>query len=359
MTHFRWAFGFDFASLFSNNGPANLVLPSRPTGIASVGQPLTSPNTGSWSGKLPISFQRQWFRADPIYDGLGALLLDGHGDIVYINAADISGATASAYTTVAADQDKIVGVRVTATNSKGSASVNSLVTNPIVQSDVSLFIGSNAGFLFDFSRLDQLWQFTSFGTPVTGDGQAIGRAQSIGPGALLLSQGTASNKPLYKTGGFARFDGSNDILQSTQLASAAGTLAFKGAVGALATRTFLGSTNNVAARAHLGLDASGKLAAGLGSNTITTIVGGSDIRGTTGVGILKWDGTTVTLRWNGTVIYTGAQAGVVPASHVMYVGGLNQANSAVQFASVDMYKAMFINRALTSGEETFLTTFWS
>lgn len=129
----RWSLGeFSLSALTTLTNtqfaPINIVLPAKPTGTAEEGQVLTSPDVGIWTGSVPISYLRQWFNADPVYDGLGAQVFDGFGDAVYIDEANIIGETGATYTVVAGDVGKVIGVRVTASNGAGSASANSPVT---------------------------------------------------------------------------------------------------------------------------------------------------------------------------------------------------------------------------------------
>lgn len=87
--------------------PANTVLPTI-TGTATVGQTLTSA-TGTWTGAPAPYFTRQWKR----------------------NGVAIDGATASAYTLVAADLGKTITLTVTGTNPAGSASATSAGKGPV------------------------------------------------------------------------------------------------------------------------------------------------------------------------------------------------------------------------------------
>jgi hypothetical protein len=72
------------------------------------GETLTA-DDGTWSGTTPMTFAYQWQRCDTN----GA------------NCADIAGATSKTYTAVAADVGHTLRVRVTATNSAGSAAATS------------------------------------------------------------------------------------------------------------------------------------------------------------------------------------------------------------------------------------------
>ncbi len=90
--------------------PANANLPQI-SGSTDVGGELTA-SDGEWSGTLPISYSYQWQRCD---SGGAA-------------CNDIAGATSQTYTLVSADQGQTIRVRVTATNSFGSAAATSAPT---------------------------------------------------------------------------------------------------------------------------------------------------------------------------------------------------------------------------------------
>lgn len=86
--------------------PVNSAAPAI-TGTARVGQTLTS-TTGTWSGSP--TYARQWLAA----------------------GVAISGATGATYVPVVGDIGKVITVRVTATNDKGSVSVTSAATAAVV-----------------------------------------------------------------------------------------------------------------------------------------------------------------------------------------------------------------------------------
>lgn len=87
--------------------PENVVAPSI-SGTAQVGQQLTC-SPGTWTGTAPITFSYQWRR----------------------NGTAISGATASTYTLVAADEGATIRCSVTATNVVGSATAESNNVGPV------------------------------------------------------------------------------------------------------------------------------------------------------------------------------------------------------------------------------------
>jgi lysophospholipase L1-like esterase len=86
--------------------PTNVTLPAL-SGPAQQGQTMTS-DTGTWSNS-PTSFDRQWRRCDSTGAG----------------CSDITNATGLGYTLTAADAGFTIRVKVTATNSAGSASAES------------------------------------------------------------------------------------------------------------------------------------------------------------------------------------------------------------------------------------------
>lgn len=87
--------------------PANTVAPAL-SGTATVGQTLTVTN-GTWTGSPTPTYSRAWLR-----DGVV-----------------IPGATGTTYVLVGADEDAVITVRVTATNTTGTASAVSNASAPV------------------------------------------------------------------------------------------------------------------------------------------------------------------------------------------------------------------------------------
>jgi hypothetical protein len=111
------AFGSTSASsaattVVSGQPPVNTALPQI-TGTPRVGQILAA-STGSWTG-APTSYSYQWRRCD------------GAGQ----NCVSIPGATAQSYLLVVDDAGSTIRVRLTATNSGGSASATSSQTGVV------------------------------------------------------------------------------------------------------------------------------------------------------------------------------------------------------------------------------------
>ena len=93
--------------------------PPSITGATIVGSVLDA-SAGAWSGTTPISYTYQWRRCDTA----GA------------NCSPISGASAATYSLASADVGSTIRVRVTASNSIGSATAVSAQT-PVIQSAVT------------------------------------------------------------------------------------------------------------------------------------------------------------------------------------------------------------------------------
>ncbi|HXG76564.1 MAG TPA: PQQ-dependent sugar dehydrogenase, partial [Gaiellaceae bacterium] len=107
-----WGFSFWDAEVFGpvSGAPVNSSPPTI-SGTPEEGQTLTAA-AGTWSGTAPIAYAYQWRRCDS--SGAGC--------------ADIQGANAQSYVLGAADVGSRLRVRVTASNTVGSASADSAPT---------------------------------------------------------------------------------------------------------------------------------------------------------------------------------------------------------------------------------------
>jgi hypothetical protein len=97
----------------AGTGPAKNTKEPSITGTAQQGQTLTA-NGGSWSGTSPVTLAYQWVRC-----GSDGGRPDGS------NCAPIGGATSATYVLGSADVGQRLRVRVTGTNSQGSATAAS------------------------------------------------------------------------------------------------------------------------------------------------------------------------------------------------------------------------------------------
>lgn len=170
-------------------------------------------------------------------------------------------------------------------------------------------------------------------------------------------QATTSAQPKWQTGGLARFDGSDDNLLTTLVPGTAMTLMFKGKITS-ASKGVMGSRATTDTRVLIGTDANGLLAGAVGADSTTTIKGGSDIRGATGVGALVYNPSGVMLYWNGASIYTGALNGTPNTSVPLRLGAFNDNGTASTFADADIYHALAIQKALTADEIAAITNLW-
>jgi len=171
------------------------------------------------------------------------------------------------------------------------------------------------------------------------------------------TQATTTFKPKYQTAGLT-YDGSDDRLVSTLNPTTSGSIAAR-FNGTTASRVIAGSQSASDGRCFLALDASGKLAAGIGAQSTSTITGGADIRSADHVGVVTWDGSTVKLYLDGTEIYSAAQSGAVNTTVPIYEGALNANGTASAFWTGSISDSLIINRVLTPTEITKLSTSWS
>jgi len=163
-------------------------------------------------------------------------------------------------------------------------------------------------------------------------------------------QSTGAAKPTRQAGG-AKFDGSDDNLLTTYFA-ASGANFIVAAISVPATlsavQVIAGASGSGANRTFLAIDTSGRVCAGVGSDSTTVHVGTTDLRGTDAVIALSYDGTTVRLFAGSTLEYSGPQAST-PTTTIPYrIGSLNSNGTAASFS------AAAIKRIVVGRE--FLTT---
>jgi hypothetical protein len=92
-----------------------------------------------------------------------------------------------------------------------------------------LFSASQQGVWYEPSDLSTLFQDAAGTTPVTADGQPVGRMNDKSGNGNNLSQTTLNRRPLYKTDGvkhWLKFDGVNDFLFSSAINMTAYTSVF-------------------------------------------------------------------------------------------------------------------------------------
>lgn len=163
-------------------------------------------------------------------------------------------------------------------------------------------------------------------------------------------QSTGTMKPTRQSSG-AKFDGSDDNLLTTYYAtSGANFIAASVSVPATlsAVQVIAGASGSGANRTFLAIDTSGRVCAGVGSDSTTVHVGTTDLRGTDTVIALSYDGTTVRLFAGSTLEYSGPQAST-PTTTIPYrIGSLNSNGTAASFS------AAAIKRIVVGRE--FLTT---
>jgi hypothetical protein len=108
--------------------PVNSILPVI-SGTPVVGQTLTA-TTGVWAGAQPISYSYQWYR----------------------NGVAIPGETSNSYILAPVDADAIITVKVTATNTAGTANINATPVGPVAAVGGGLILtGETDGIGVDFS----------------------------------------------------------------------------------------------------------------------------------------------------------------------------------------------------------------
>ncbi len=145
------------------NTPTNTASPAI-TGTPNIGDVLTA-SSGSWSGSIPITYTYQWQDCTTAAD---------------TSCSNISGATSSTYTVQSADAGSFVAVKVTGTNSNGSASA--LSASALVASASSYVSAVQAAGPLAFWPLDDSSLSTAF--DVSGNGKNATYAAGVTTGML-------------------------------------------------------------------------------------------------------------------------------------------------------------------------------
>lgn len=171
------------------------------------------------------------------------------------------------------------------------------------------------------------------------------------------TQSGSSFRPQYQTAGLL-FDGLDDRMITPYKPTTSGTIIAK-FNGDTASRVIAGSQPASDGRCFLALDASGRLAAGIGAQSTATIYGGSDIRGEDHVGAVTWDGSTVKLYLDGTEVYSEAQSGAVNTTVDMMLGALSANGTAAAFWDGTIADHIILDRVMTPEEITKTTSLWS
>jgi hypothetical protein len=166
-----------------------------------------------------------------------------------------------------------------------------------------------------------------------------------------FAQAGATARPKWHTGNILTFDASDDVLlnTATALASAtANTLMLRVTIPATisATQVLAGLSGASTARLYLAVNTSGKLCAGVGADSTTTIVGTTDVRGKTGTAVLRHDGTTVKLDWieDDQAIsheYSAAQNGNPSTTITFNIGALNNNGTPGSYCGASLHPMGF------------------
>lgn len=160
-----------------------------------------------------------------------------------------------------------------------------------------------------------------------------------------------SLRPTWQTIGAADFNLATAVLPTFKAPGAgANTLIVQAAIPASisALQVIAGTKGATDGRFALGVNTSGQAVGLVGTQTETTIVGTTDLRGTTATLQLVADGSTVTLYVNGISEYTAAQSGAPTTSVTMMLGALNNNGTAASHFAGSILRASLLEKAVTA-----------
>jgi len=224
----------------------------------------------------------------------------------------------------------------------------------------ALFASGEAGFLYDFSRPDTLFQGTAGTTPVASDGDFVGRVKSVAANEVDAIQAASAARPTWK-GDFLRFFGSDDCLVTPLVPSPSFTMAIRFMQSAGSNSSVLmGARSSSSTNAWIGLGSGGRLGAGVGTRNNTSLVDPTqaNFNGVVSFGAVSWTPSSVKLYRDGILVDEEVPAGEPTASVPIAIGALNAGGTPSFFAPADIYNALAINRELTASEIEALASHW-
>lgn len=218
--------------------------------------------------------------------------------------------------------------------------------------------GATGLYVPNFAGLGRLSQDSAGATPVTADADPIGRVIDSGPTGTTMTQATSGARPSKRTvsgRAVARFDSGDDLITNLNPGLAMTlAVAFNATAGG---RYVIGAAGAASVnRCFIAVNVTtGQLSGGVGDVGFGTITGAGSVLNTAGVGILRFDGSAVSLWWkpfDGAMVsrYTGTQTGAPTTSIPIRVGSLNENGTATASFSGDIYGALVIKAALTDAD---------
>lgn len=223
----------------------------------------------------------------------------------------------------------------------------------------SLFTGGYSGDIFSANDLSKLFVDAAGLTPVTADGDLVGRmVGTINGTGMRQPTDTSSLKPVYKTGGYVQFDGVDDFLEA-----ALSITGYPLTIALVFDRSF---TNSGIGAAAVGVSAAEYRTLGVNATSGTVyerstanVNSTPAISYTVGAGLQSAFGifTTTTAR----VLFTEGTEGTVSHSNTHSAAAtllLGKQRSSGSFGSAKIRHAMFINRELSAPDRASLRTYW-
>ncbi|MGD9880462.1 MAG: hypothetical protein AB7F22_10595 [Reyranella sp.] len=193
--------------------------------------------------------------------------------------------------------------------------------------------GGGDSFYRDFTSATGLYQTDDTSTPVTADGQTIGRAEDQSPNNRDLTQASSGPRPVWKTT-HALFDGNDDRLETGLKVEPSGMtlIATFRVADTAATKTIIGMRNGTGPRYCALVISSGERLAGRWGSQIESTINYTDsnLSGIDAVALMRANTTGVELWLNGTRVYTGAaaDAATIPNTEGLWVGATNNEGAA-------------------------------
>lgn len=228
-----------------------------------------------------------------------------------------------------------------------------------VRALASLWRPGDDGFLVGPMVSSHTWQDVAATSPVSADGNYVGRGDDISGKGRHATQGSNTRRPIWRVTGGGKWylsgDGVDDCLVTNFIPTTAMTILLAVRPDASPSPSIVlgGGQSSPNMRCYISFGPSGRLAVGWGDSIGET--GMPDRSGVDAAIVVSGDGSSRTVYLDGVALPFAPSSGGPNGSGAMTVSAYNNNGTLQSFSSSRIYAAGAINRVLTAAEIAFAT----